>query len=105
MLCRLLEIVDAVEAMGYNTALSRKDTDGDGCEDWIEIVDVNGNRSANILDVLFVAKRALAALTRRPPSDRVLDIDKNGAVTILDALVAAKNSSLVKSQSPCTSEG
>ncbi len=99
-----VEIVDAVEAMGYNTAVSRKDTDGDGCEDWIEIVDVNGNRSAELLDVLFVAKRALG-VDPAPGSDKVLDIDKNGAVTILDALVAAKNSSLVKSHSPCASEG
>jgi hypothetical protein len=99
-----VQIVDAVEAMGYNLALSNKDTDGDGCEDWIEIVDVNGNRSAELLDVLFVAKRALG-VDPAPGSDRVLDIDKNGAVTILDALVAAKNSSLVKSHSPCASEG
>ena len=31
-----VEISDAVEAMGYNTALSRKDTDGDACEDSME---------------------------------------------------------------------
>jgi hypothetical protein len=99
-----VQIVDSVEAMGYNLMVSNKDTDGDGCEDWIEIVDVNGNRSAELLDVLFVAKRALG-VDPAPGSDKVLDIDKNGAVTILDALVAAKNSSLVKSHSPCASEG
>jgi hypothetical protein len=99
-----VQIVDSVEAMGYNLLVSNKDTDGDGCEDWIEIVDINGNRSAELLDVLFVAKRALG-VDPAPGSDKVLDIDKNGAVTILDALVAAKNSSLVKSHSPCASEG
>ena len=82
---------------------ANKDTDGDGCQDWVEIVDLNGNRSAEILDVLFVAKRALG-VDPSPGSDVVLDVDKNGAVTILDALVAAKNSSLVKANT-CTSEG
>jgi hypothetical protein len=99
-----VEIVDNVEIMGYGTMAANKDSDGDGCQDWIEIVDVNGNRSAELLDVLFVAKRALG-VDPNPGSDVVLDVDKNGSVTILDALVAAKNSSLVKSHSPCASEG
>jgi hypothetical protein len=99
-----VEIVDNVEIMGYGTIAANKDSDGDGCQDWIEIVDVNGNRSAELLDVLFVAKRALG-VDPNPGSDVVLDVDKNGSVTILDALVAAKNSSLVKSHSPCASEG
>jgi hypothetical protein len=99
-----VQIVDAVEAQGYNLMVSNKDTDGDGCEDWIEIVDINGNRSAELLDVLFIAKRALG-VDPAPGSDKVMDIDKNGSVSILDALVAAKNSSLVKSHSPCASEG
>jgi hypothetical protein len=99
-----VQIVDNVENKGYGLLAANKDTDGDGCEDWIEIVDINGNRSAELLDVLFIAKRALG-VDPAPGSDVVMDIDKNGSVSILDALVAAKNSSLVKSHSPCASEG
>ncbi len=86
---------------GYTTCTNPVDSDGDGCADWIEIVDVNGSRSAEILDVLYVAKRAFN-LIPTSDSDLVLDIDKNGAVNTLDALVAAKNSSLVRAHSPCS---
>jgi uncharacterized repeat protein (TIGR01451 family) len=108
---------DCIEQAGYNTCASFNDTvpgwtncsnpidsDSDGCADWIEIVDLNGNRLADILDVLFVAKRGLGL---NPPSDSdgVLDMNKNGSVDSLDALIAAKNSNLVKSHSQCTPEG
>jgi len=88
------EIWDKVEAFGYNTSIANKDSDGDGCEDWIEIVDVNGNRSAEILDAWAVAKPLL-------PSD-VLDIDKSGVPGGAgDVNLAVSNSQLVKAHAAC----
>ncbi len=63
---------------GYTTCADPTDSDDDSCADWIEIVDVNGDRVANILDVLWVAKRAFG-LIPASESDGVLDIDKNGS--------------------------
>jgi YVTN family beta-propeller protein len=88
---------------GWTACTDAADSDGDSCADWIEIVDVNGNRLADILDVLFVAKRALG-INPASDSDLVLDIDKNGSVTILDALVAAKNSNLLRPHNKCGPE-
>jgi hypothetical protein len=110
-------IIDRVERSGYNTCASQDDaipgygacaapadSDGDGCADWIEIMDVNGDGQSNVLDGFFIAKRAFDLI---PPSDSdaLLDIDKNGAVNILDALVAAKNSSLIRPHDQCTFGG
>jgi Thrombospondin type 3 repeat len=110
-------IFDCVEHLGYNTCASADDdapgwtacadpadSDGDACADWIEIVDVNGNGQADILDALFVAKRAFN-LIPASDSDPVLDMDKNDSVNLIDALLAAKNSNLVRSHSPCSPEG
>jgi parallel beta-helix repeat protein len=108
---------DGVERTGYNTCIfagdsfpgytaciNPADSDGDGCEDWIEIVDVNGNRAADIVDILWFAKRAFDIIPASD-SDYVLDINKNGAVDIVDVLLAAQNSTLLKPHSPCGSEG
>jgi hypothetical protein len=107
---------DGVERTGYNTCVfggdmfpyytfctDPTDSDGDGCEDWIEIVDVNGSRQANIFDVLLVAKRAFDIIPASD-SDNVLDINKNRAVNIVDQLLAAQNSTLLRPHTPCGSD-
>ncbi len=107
---------DCLEHKGYNTCASTNDSvpgwtactnpadsDGDGCADWIEIVDVNGSRRAETLDVMLVVRR-MFGLIPASDSDTVLDMDKNGVVNLLDGLLAAKNSTLVKSHSPCGPE-
>jgi len=88
---------DDVEARGWGTDPYSVDSDGDACPDDKEIVDINGNRSAELLDVLWAAKMALG-LT---PPHAALDLDKSGGVTILDALLAAKNSNLVEPSISC----
>jgi len=88
---------------GYTTCANPTDSDGDGCADWIEIVDINGNRSANIVDVQLVSQRAFNIIPASD-SDNVLDINKSGAVNIVDVLLAAQNSSLVKPHSTCLPE-
>jgi hypothetical protein len=88
---------------GYTACINPADSDGDGCEDWIEIVDVNGSRQANIVDVLLIAKRAFDIIPASD-SDYVLDINKSGAVNIADVLLAAQNSNPVRSHSTCLPE-
>jgi putative hemolysin len=107
---------DCLEHSGYNTCASTGDTmpgwttcpsptdsDGDGCADWIEIVDVNGSRQANIVDILLIAQRAFNIMPASD-SDYVLDINKSGAVNIADVLLAAQNSNLVRPHSTCLPE-
>ncbi len=94
---------DCVEETGYNTEPNYGDSDLDGCADWIEIVDVNGNRQAEILDVQWVVKR-MFNIVPASDSDAVMDMDKNGSVNLVDALLAAKNSNLVRSHSQCAPE-
>jgi hypothetical protein len=98
----VVEFNDGVEFKGYGTHPAIGDTDGDMCADWIEIVDVNGNRSANIVDVLLIAQRAFNIIPASD-SDYVFDINKSGAVNIVDVLLAVRNSSLVRgSAATCT---
>jgi C1A family cysteine protease len=88
---------------GYTTCADPTDSDGDGCADWIEIVDMNGSRQANIVDVMRVAKRAQG---QTPPSDSdyVFDINKNGVVNTVDVLLAVRNSNLLRPHSACLPE-
>jgi hypothetical protein len=89
---------------------ANKDSDGDGCEDWIEVVDLNGDRQANLSDVLLVARRAFNILPPDAISDPLFDINKDGStalpsVNLADAVLAARNSNLVKTHALCPSEG
>ena len=108
---------DCVEHLGYNTCASVNDSapgwttctdpvdsDGDGCEDWIEMVDVNGNRVANSVDVLIFAQRGMAGGPGDAIGDKLLDLNKNGSVNSVDVLLAAQNSSMLKPHSTCDPE-
>jgi hypothetical protein len=99
-----VEIEDSIEQFGYALGIANKDTDGDGCEDWIEIVDLNGSRQANIADVLEFNRRAYDIY---PPSDSdvLFDVNRSGSINVADALLAARNSSLLKPHPKCGSEG
>ena len=61
---------------------------------------MNGNRKADVLDVLFIARRAFNIIPA-PDSNYVLDINKNGSVNIADVLLMAKKFSLIKLHDPC----
>ena len=74
---------------------------GDGCEDDKQIVDVNGDGQANILDILAIAIIDLVAGAYDPVSEAVADINKDGANNILDVFLAALNSTLVEPHAPC----
>jgi len=90
-------ISDDVEAQGWGTDPYLRDSDGDACEDWIEIASVNADKQGNILDVLWVAKMAFGITPPHP----ALDLNKDGVVNILDIQIEAKNSTLVRPHAPC----
>jgi hypothetical protein len=90
-------------APGYTTCADPTDSDGDGCADWIEIVDLDGNRVSNINDVFIVASRAFP-LTTDPVEKSLCDLDGNGTVNINDVYRAAQNSNLVKAHNLCPPE-
>jgi hypothetical protein len=104
-------IFDCVEELGYGTSPFSTDTDGDsggnnnGCRDDKQIVDVNGDGQANILDVFAVAKIALVPGSYDPVSQAAADIDKDGENTALDAMLAGKNSTLVEPHATCQEGG
>jgi hypothetical protein len=100
----VVEFTDGWEFRKYGTAPSVADTDGDICTDWIEIVDLDGNRVSNINDVYIVAARAFPP-TADPVEKALCDLDGNGVLNINDVYLAAQNSNLVKPHSLCPSEG
>jgi hypothetical protein len=95
-------ISDGVEVKGWATSPTSTDTDGDssgndGCQDDKEIVSVNTDKQANILDVQVIARMAFGLLPPHP----ALDINKDGVNNILDVLLASMNSNLVEAHDVC----
>jgi hypothetical protein len=73
----------------------------DGCQDDKQVVDVNGDGQANLLDVYVVARIALVPGSYDPLSQVAADIDKDGANSLLDIVMAVKNSTLVEPHAAC----
>jgi len=96
--------LDGQEFKKYGTDPAVADTDGDGCKDWIEIVDLDGNRQANINDVYIVAARAYPPRQANTVETILCDLDGNRQVANSDVYLAAQNSTLVKSHAPCSAE-
>jgi hypothetical protein len=99
-------ISDCVEELGYGTSPLSVDTDGDssgndGCQDDKQIVDVDGNGQANILDVTAIAIIALTPGSFDPTSKAVADMNRDRTDNILDVVLAGLNSTLVEPHSPC----
>ncbi|MDI6858180.1 MAG: dockerin type I domain-containing protein [Dehalococcoidia bacterium] len=110
----LTEVEDTVEIKGYNTFASQANSDGDecvsgtapwscaqGCEDWIEIADVNGDRVASPLDRTAVLQRVNNLIPADPVSDAIFDVNKDGVLTALDGTFVGLNSSATKSPASC----
>jgi hypothetical protein len=95
------EIADIVEVCGFNTGPSKVDSDGDGCPDWVEIADVNGDRQANITDVYVVAGMCVGGKPAVEPDRTIVDLNKDTQLNITDVYLEAKNSSLVRSGASC----
>jgi hypothetical protein len=84
-------ISDTIEVEGYNLAPANKDTDGDGCQDWAQINDVNGDGIVDSSDQLVVAQRANNLIPANTASDFVLDVNKDGIVDSGDQGLLAAN--------------
>jgi sugar lactone lactonase YvrE len=94
-------VIDIWELRGYGGSAASPDTDGDGCDDLLELVSVDGNRALTDVDRITVARRALGILAPEPSQDYVLDLNKNGAVDDADRVFAARAVLLFPSP-PCT---
>jgi hypothetical protein len=92
-------IPDAAEVKGWGTSCASKDTDNDQCEDWIEIVDINGDGQANALDL---ARISMATYGYVPPHP-AFDMNKDGVLNTLDDMLATLNSVLIKPHGVCRS--
>jgi hypothetical protein len=92
------EVLDKYEAYGYNSLISVADTDGDGCEDWVEIHDLNGDRTVDSGDVGTMNKRIAGKITSDPVSDVIFDVNKDG---FIDAGEMNKNTCLLKPWGGC----
>jgi len=101
--CNCVEVADTVEIEGYNTAPAVSETDGDNCEDWCEICDVNGDRLCDGLDRLAILRRVYNYIPPDVVTDYVLDVNKDNQIDGSDAMFCAMNSSLVKPPGDCTS--
>jgi len=91
---------DGIEVRGWGTLPSVMDTDGDGCDDDKEVADINGDRVANIIDVLSVARATFKVIPPHP----VFDLNKDGVINLMDVFFEAKNSTLVEPQGVCPPE-
>lgn len=95
--------IDGLEVRGYGTFPVSVDSEADACEDWTEIVDVNGNRKAELSDVFAVILRALSGAAGDADGDAVLDMNKNGTIIndLSDVFLAVLNSELTKAHDTC----
>jgi hypothetical protein len=90
------EVIDSVEAFGYNTLIANKDTDGDGCDDWVEIHDINGDRTADSGDQLALNRRVARKIAANPITDRVFDTNKDTYIDSGDQLSLNLNTCTLK---------
>jgi hypothetical protein len=96
------EVNDNVEAFGYNTSIAQPDTDSDGCEDWVEIHDMNGDRKVTGADSLYLAKAVSGSTpVTDPVSKDIYDVNQSGTLTGGDLLQLAKNTCSAKGWGGC----
>jgi hypothetical protein len=92
----VIEFSDGVEFKKHGTAPGIADTDGDSCDDWIEIVDFDGNRVAGLNDVYIVAGYAFPSRPANTLELKMVDLDANLYLNVGDVYAAALNSSLAR---------
>jgi putative hemolysin len=108
-------LLDETERRGYNTCAFAGDTtpgwatcavsldsDGDGCADTVEVLDLDGNRKADSGDMGLENRRVAGIIAADPVSDSVFDLDKNGKIDSGDTgLMNRSNCMLRPSQLGC----
>jgi len=97
-----LEVSDASEAFGFNTSITAHDTDADGCDDWVEIHDMNGDRKVTGADSLYLAKAVSGSTpTTDPISKHIYDVNQDNRLAGSDLLQLAKNTCTAKGWGGC----
>ena len=106
-------LTDGIERGGYNTCAFTGDTvpgwtacanpvdsDGDGCADILEVLDINGDRVSSVGDITALARRSSPipwpGFEPDPVSDKVYDVNKDGVISIGDLSLMAMNTCLEK---------
>jgi serine protease len=99
----VVEFNDGREFRKYGVDPAVGDTDGDVCPDWVEIVDLDGNRASSISDVYTIAGYAFPGTPVGSVETALCDLDGNLVVSINDVYLAALNSTWVRgSAAICT---
>ena len=101
-------LLDRTERGGYNSCVSAgdtvpgysnctvpSDTDGDGCADVMEVMDINGDRKVSVSDQSLLAKRGVGLLPASD-SDAIFDVNKDGKISVSDQTLMAKNTCNLK---------
>jgi hypothetical protein len=77
---------------GWSTCAVPQDSDGDGCSDTLEVLDVNGDRFVDSGDQLLVALRYARKIPADDPvSEKVFDVTRDGYIDSGDMLMLALN--------------
>jgi hypothetical protein len=99
---------DGLERSGYNTCafvgdgvpaygicVAPNDSDGGGCADTLEVMDINGDRKVTVGDQTLLAKRSVL-IVPASDSDAIFDVNKDGKISIGDLTLMAKNTCIVQ---------
>jgi hypothetical protein len=101
------EMADRVEGFGYGVSIISPDTDGDGCEDWVEVGDVNGDRAVDSGDQGQMNRRIAGIIASDCVScgscvaDRIFDLNKDGVVDSGDQGQMNRNTCMRKNWGGC----
>jgi parallel beta-helix repeat protein len=76
---------------GWSSCAVPQDSDGDGCSDTVEVLDLNGDRTVNSIDVGLMNKRVAGKIPADDPaSERIFDVSKDGIVNSIDVAIMNK---------------
>ncbi len=67
------------------------DSDGDGCPDWVEMFDMNGDKQVGATDLYLVAIRVGGQVSPNDLRDAVLDTNHDGIIGSTDLYLVAVN--------------
>jgi len=76
---------------GYGACTSPVDSDGDGCSDTLEVLDLNGDRFTDSGDQ-FELNRRVAGIIPPSDSDSAFDVNRDGKISIGDHIQMARGS-------------
>jgi len=82
---------------GYSSCANPTDSDGDGCADTVEVLDLNGDRTVDSGDQGLMNRRVVGKiLADDPVSESVFDLNKDGDVDSGDQGMMNRNTCLLR---------